>query len=254
MDYTRRDFLKQITSATLGAAGLLSYSGNNPAKSNRNESNPYALIPDGGTLLFQGDSITDAGRDRDDREANAGLGHGYTFLAAAQLLDDHAAEDIQIYNRGVSGDKAFQLADRWEADCLKLRPDLLSILVGVNDFWHTLGDYDGTVEVYEEDFMALIERTKQQLPEVQLIIGEPFVVKEGSKVSAEEWFPAFNEYQAAAKRVARKFEAAFIPYQEIFDEAGKRATPTYWTGDGVHPTLAGSNLMAEAWLETAKRV
>lgn len=239
--------------ATLGAAGWSTYEASGSVKAGTTARDSISIVPENGTVLFQGDSITDAGRNRDDTEANTGLGNGYAFLASAQLRDDHAAQNIQIYNRGVSGDKAFQLADRWETDCLQLRPDLLSILVGVNDFWHTLGDYDGTVEIYENDFMALLERTKRRLPEVQLIIGEPFVVKEGSAVT-DEWFPEFREYQSAAKRVARKFEAAFIPYQDIFDQAGKRATPTYWTADGVHPSLAGSNLMAEAWLQTVKRM
>lgn len=252
MDYTRRDFLKSITTATIGAAGISLYpAGQIKSKKQEDE---FGVIPNQGIVLFQGDSITDWGRNKDDMGPNSGLGHGYVFLASAFLRDKLAARNLECYNRGISGNKVFQLADRWEEDCLQLQPDLLSILIGVNDFWHTLSSgYNGTVDVYEEDLTALLNRTKEQLSDVQLVIGEPFTVKEGSAIN-EDWFPAFTEYQAVAKKLAQHFDAAFIPYQAIFDEAGKKASPTYWTEDGVHPTLAGSHLMAQAWLETVKRM
>ena len=252
MDYTRRDFLSTITAATLGAAGLTLSPVSTQTKFQSD--GKYAAIPEGGTVLFQGDSITDGGRNRKQAAANTGLGNGYAFLAAAQLRDELAARNLQIYNRGISGNKVFQLADRWPKDCLQFSPDLLSILIGVNDFWHTLNNYDGTVEVYRRDFESLLQRTKRQLPDAQLIVGEPFVVKEGSAIT-DDWFPVFKEYQHAARELASEFNAAFIPYQSIFNEAAKRSgSPTYWTNDGVHPTLAGSHLMAQAWLETAKRM
>src|SRR5699024_10207679 len=146
------------------------------------------------------------------------------------------------------------LADRWQDDTLDLKPDVLSILVGVNDFWHTLTNgYEGTPETYDRDFRALLRRTKEQLPEATLVIGEPYAVKEGSAVD-ENWFPDFRAYQKAARAIARDFGAGLIPYQSVFDGASKEVKPTYWTADGVHPTLAGSHLMAEAWLQTVKRV
>lgn len=253
-DYTRRSFLETITSATLGAMGASMIL---PAASNAMDSVTKAVvIPNGATILFQGDSITDAGRDKENKKPNDpwALGQGYAFLATAQLRHTLAAKDLECYNRGISGNKVFQLADRWEEDCLQLQPDVLSILIGVNDFWHTLShNYDGTVEVYEKDLRALLERTQSQLPDVQLIIGEPFAVKEGSAIN-ENWFPDFTGYQKAAKQIASDFGAAFIPYQSIFDKASSKVTPTYWTGDGVHPSLAGSQLMAQAWLETFKRL
>ncbi|MCW9709074.1 SGNH/GDSL hydrolase family protein [Fodinibius salsisoli] len=253
MDYTRRNFLQAITTATIGATGATIW----PSGSWKDDaagSQKFDIIEENATILFQGDSITDAGRDKENHGANQGLGGGYAFLATAQLRHTLAARSISCYNRGISGNKVFQLADRWQEEALALKPDVLSILIGVNDFWHTLNDYDGTVEVYEQDLRALLTRTKEQLPDVTLVIGEPFVVLEGSAVSEEEWMPDFKDYQQVAKEIARDFEAGFIPYQSIFDEASKEVEPTYWTGDGVHPSLAGSQLMAEAWLQTVNKM
>lgn len=200
-------------------------------------------------VVFQGDSITDAGRSRDDQSPNQAhsLGNGYVALAAAELLGEQPGPQWQCYNRGISGNKVFQLADRWEADCLDLAPDVLSILIGVNDFWHALEDYDGTVAVYERDFRALLERTKEALPDVRLIIGEPFAVEGGTAID-ERWAD-FASYRAAARRVARDYNAVWIPYQSLFDEALKQAPASYWCPDGVHPSPAGNYRMAQAWLD-----
>ncbi len=205
-------------------------------------------------ILFQGDSITDAHRKRDDNNCNspAGLGSGYPVLAAADLLSRYPGKSLNIYNKGVSGNKVYQLAERWQADCLDIKPSVLSILVGVNDFWHTLvNGYTGTITTYRDDYKALLDRTKQALPEVKLIIGEPYAVI-GIKAVDAKWYPAFNEYRQAARELAESFGASFIPYQEIYDKAQKSAPGSYWTADGVHPTLAGARLMAEAWLQTVK--
>lgn len=173
-------------------------------------------------------------------------------MAASGLLLQHADKNLKIYNRGISGNKVFQLSDRWDADCLALKPDVLSILIGVNDFWHTLsGNYKGTSKVYRDDFDKLLDRTKQQLPDVQLIIGEPFAVNHIKAVD-DKWYPTFNEYRAAARDMADKYKAVFIPYQAIFDKAQQSAPGVYWTGDGVHPSVAGAQLMAEAWRQTIK--
>jgi lysophospholipase L1-like esterase len=205
-------------------------------------------------ILFQGDSITDAGRNKEDMSYNNArvLGSGYSMLAAAGLLEEYAQLNLKIYNKGISGNKVYQLAERWDKDCLDLKPDILSILIGVNDFWHKLnGTYNGTVEIYRNDYIALLERTKKAIPNVKLIICEPFAVA-GVKAVDQKWYPDFYGYQKAAREIADKFNATFIPFQKIFDEAIKQAQGSYWTGDGVHPSLAGAQLMAEAWTEVIK--
>jgi lysophospholipase L1-like esterase len=205
-------------------------------------------------ILFQGDSITDAGRNKEDASFNAprALGSGYAMLAAAAMLEKYASLNLKIFNKGISGNKVFQLAERWDKDCLELKPDILSILIGVNDIWHKLnGQYSGTPDIYRRDYVALLERTQKALPDVKLIICEPFAVN-GVKAVDDKWYPEFFEYQKIARDIAEQFSAVFIPFQKLYDEAQKQAPGVYWTGDGVHPSLAGAQLMASAWLEGVK--
>ncbi len=247
---TRRDFIKKAGAGSLLALSFSqivaeAYAGNKPAK---------ISVAQDAVILFQGDSITDSGRNKEETTPNntRALGNGYPLLAASELLYIHAGKNLRIHNRGISGNKVYQLAERWDADCLDLKPTILSILIGVNDFWHTLnGKYTGTIETYRDDFKALLQRTKDKLPDAQLVIGEPFAVKDVKAVD-DTWFPRFNEYQKAAQEIAGQFNAVFIPYQRVFDRAVKSAPGSYWTSDGVHPTLAGSKLMAHAWMETVR--
>lgn len=247
---SRRSFLKNTALAGLAAVNIPQI----VSAAYRPEKDKKISLSNGDVVLFQGDSITDAGRKKSDQPANsmAGMGPGYAFLAAGEMLYRFPGKQLNCYNKGVSGNKVYQLAERWQADCLDLKPTVLSILVGVNDFWHTLTNgYQGTIKTYRDDYKALIDRTKQALPDVKLIIGEPYAVI-GVKAVDDKWYPAFNDYRAAARELAESYGAAFIPYQQIYDKAQKSAPGSYWTADGVHPTLAGARLMAEAWLQTVK--
>lgn len=229
--------IPEILSASMGSSGV-----------KRN-----SLLKDN-VILFQGDSITDAGRNKEDNSYNNAkvLGSGYPMLAGAALLEKYAALNLKVYNKGISGNKVYQLAERWDNDCLNIKPDVLSILIGVNDIWHKLnGQYNGTVDIYRKDYIALLERTKKALPNVKLIICEPFAVR-GVKAVDDKWYPEFYDYQKAAREIATQFGATFVPYQKIYDEAQKHAPGAYWTPDGVHPTLAGAQLMAQAWLAAVK--
>lgn len=213
----------------------------------------FTDIPEDLVILFQGDSVTDNGRHRSDYYANraAGLGFGYPFHAASALLGQYPKKNFRLYNRGISGHKVFELANRWEEDALMLQPDVLSILIGVNDFWHVLDfGYKGTVETYKADYRQLLSRTRKRLPNVKFIIGEPFALMGGTAIIEEKWIPKFAEYQRAAKEIAVEFDAAFIPYQSIFENALKEAPVSYWCPDGVHPSMAGHYLMTMNWLKT----
>lgn len=250
MSLERRQFLKQAALASTVFAGLgsdifpdLSDLSQEAADTNQ-------------VILFQGDSITDAGRNRESKGPNdgRGSGNGYAYQAMGQLLGGTPGAEWKCYNRGISGNKVYQLAERWQEDCLDLKPDVLSILIGVNDYWHMFnGKYDGTVEIYERDYRALLERTRTALPQVKLIICEPFAVKGGTAIK-EGWYPAFDDYRAAAARIASDFGAVFIPYQKIFDAACEKAPVSYWCPDGVHPSIAGGHLMAQAWLKALKKL
>ncbi len=239
----RRNFLR-IGGARLAAVATT------PFLAHASNTNKGKKLPENLTVLLQGDSITDAGRDKSKLGVNdtAGLGRGYAFQIVTSMLGSRPKANLQFYNRGISGNKVFQLADRWDKDCLDLKPDVLSILIGVNDFWHSLRDYDGTVEVYDADFRKLLDRTLKTLPNVKLIIGEPFAVKGGRAIN-DKWFPDFPEYQKSAAAIATDYNSQYIPFQKIFAEAQKVAPVSYWCPDGVHPSMAGAYLMKEAWLK-----
>jgi lysophospholipase L1-like esterase len=201
-------------------------------------------------ILFQGDSITDGGRNRrvaDENSASA-LGGGYPLIAASHMLRAHPDSGLRIFNRGVSGDKVPALQARWETDTIALKPDILSILVGVNDLWHKLtGGYAGTVADYESQYNGLLDGTRQALPNVRLVILEPFVLVTGA-VDAK-WYPEFDERRAVAARVAKRAKAMFVPLQSMFTQLSKSAPPSYWLADGVHPTIAGHAAIADRWRE-----
>ncbi len=200
-------------------------------------------------LLFQGDSITDVGRERDGASANHphSLGSGYALLAVSTLLSDTPELHWQCYNRGVGGDTVRDLAARWDADTLALAPDVLSILIGVNDYWYLRADdRNSTAERYEQAYRALLDRTRTALPDVSLMLGEPFVVPGASTVDAQ-WRSGLRPYQEAARRVATDYNATWIPYQSVFDEALEAKAASYWAADGIHPTPAGHARMAQAW-------
>ncbi len=206
-------------------------------------------------VLFQGDSITDANRRRGRKGPNdpAALGHGYVFHTAAELMRRYPELNLQIYDRGISGDKVYQLADRWERDCLDLKPDVLSILVGVNDYCHVhFHGFGGTLPEYVRDYDILLERTREHFPDVKLILGEPFLLEAGD-ITAEH-VQAITGYRDAARKLAEKYLAVWVPYQQVFFDALDRAPAEYWAPDGVHPTLAGHMLMSKAWLEAVDQL
>jgi len=243
-DLTRRGFITATTALVASARWPLTATAQPP------------LVPasstDGTVILFQGDSITDCGRNRADAQPNAAgaLGTGYPLLVAAAALATHPDRGLRFYNRGVSGNTVPDLEQRWAADTLELRPDVLSILIGVNDFWHKLGGgYTGTVQDYEDQYTRLLERTRLALPRVRLVVLEPFVLRCGAV--DDRWFPEFDARRAVAARVAAHARATFVPLQAMFDERARTAPPAYWAADGVHPTPAGHAVIAERWRRAA---
>ena len=246
---SRRKFFRNAGLGTAAVATLpLLGADNVPEVSSKKLSRFFSQ---GDVVLFQGDSITDAGRDRKEEYANnaRSFGGGYAHLAASWLLGNLPEKELTIYNRGISGNKVNQLADRWEKDCMELEPNVLSILIGVNDYWHFRnGKYDGTPEIYENDFRALLNRTKKKYPNIKLVICEPFILT-GTSAVDETWVEPFRPYQEAAQKISEEFEATWVPFQDAFDLAIEEAHPKYWANDGVHPSMAGAQLMASTWLD-----
>lgn len=249
MKLSRRTFFKRSAVQAAGLAAIPMIIAETVSGNGYAEGAPVPL-GSGATVLFQGDSITDAGRSREAQLANdaRSFGNGYALMAGASLLDQFPDKQLLVYNRGISGNKVYQLAERWQADCLDLNPSVVSVLIGVNDYWHKRNaQYNGTVEVYEGDYRALLKRTREALPGVQLVVCEPFSVDGGSAVG-EGWQDEFAPYREAARRIALEFETLWVPYHTLFQEALKHAPAAYWCPDGVHPSMAGAQLMARAWL------
>jgi lysophospholipase L1-like esterase len=209
--------------------------------------------PSGPVVLFQGDSITDCGRDRKNANPNAAdaLGNGYPLLIASALLAAQPGRGLRFFNRGVSGNTVPDLDARWQADTLDLAPDVLSILIGVNDYWHVLmGTYHGTVGDYEHQLETLLARTRTSRPGIRLVLLEPFTLRTG--VVKDSWFPEFDQRRAVARRVAERAGATFVPLQAMFDGLTANTPPAYWSADGVHPTPAGHGAIAKAWMDAVQ--
>ncbi len=196
-------------------------------------------------FLFQGDSITDANRD-DDHEDNFGFGYGYPLLLAADFMKNKKGE-FKFINRGVSGDKIVEIYARMKEDIINLKPDIMSILVGVNDVWHELNEQNGVAaEKYEKIYGMLIEELLEALPNLKIIILEPFVLKgTGTERYYDVFRPEVEKRADAAKRIAEKFNLKFVPLQSKFDEASTDGNTAYWLADGVHPTAAGHQIIKE---------
>lgn len=208
------------------------------------------MIRPDSTILFQGDSITDAGRHRDVTEPNlpAGLGFGYAARIAERLLAERPADNLKFLNRGISGHRVVDLYARWKVDAVNLKPDILSILIGVNDTWHEMMSGNGVeLDRYETVYRLMLAYTRQKLPDVQLVLCEPFVLLHG--VVTEAWVEEIAARQEIVRRMAREFNTLHIPFQTSLNHALLRAPAAHWTNDGVHLTAEGHALLAQCWLD-----
>lgn len=205
-------------------------------------------------ILFQGDSITDAGRSYDN---DAWAGYGYPTMVKGQLGYENPGRYI-FYNRGISGNRVVDVYARIKKDIINLKPDYMSILIGVNDVWHEFGGHNGVdAAKYEKIYGMLIEEIKEALPDIKIMILEPFVLCGPATQNTEEdparWDTFHTEVlarAAAARRVAEKYGLPFVELQNRFDKACEQADATYWLMDGVHPTAMGHDLIKRAWLDT----
>ncbi|HET6558299.1 MAG TPA: SGNH/GDSL hydrolase family protein [Prolixibacteraceae bacterium] len=211
----------------------------------------------GSVILFQGDSITDGNRGR-DADPNHIMGHGYQFTVASRWGAEYPEKELKFYNRGISGNKVIDLAARWQGDTLELKPTILSILVGVNDSTSVIHDWKPVVPVekYEEVYRQLLDQTKAALPEVLLVLCEPFIVPVGNvKNNWDRYYADIAKRQSVVRKLVQEYDAVFVPFQEVFDNAIKKAPASYWIWDGVHPTVAGHELMAREWIkQVGKRI
>lgn len=201
-------------------------------------------LSDHALILFQGDSITDAGRSREDLND---LGRGYALMTAAWLGQRWAEKGLRFVNRGVSGNRCADLVTRWQADCLDLRPDLVSIYIGINDTWRRYDSGSPTSAAeFEGHYRKLLGATRRALPAAQLVLVEPFVLPHPADRAA--WREDLDPKIAVVRALALEFGAVLVPLDGLFAQAAARRGPAYWAGDGVHPTPAGHALIARAWM------
>ena len=207
--------------------------------------NGEKMIQPNDHIVFYGDSITDAGRGRENC-TNANLGNGYVHLCAAQLLSQFPEYNLRITNKGISGNRVYDLESRLEEDVLAIEPTIVSVLIGINDTWR---QFDSGVLSPIEEFAASYRRVLEPLHQrdVRLVICEPFVLPVPEDRRA--WRPDVAARIAVCRDLAEEFDAAYVPFDGMFAAASSRAKAAYWAGDGVHPSLAGHALMADAWLD-----
>lgn len=211
---------------------------------------PMPVFHAGDTILFQGDSITDGGRWRKGHDFNHIMGQDYAYIIAAKLGAEYPEGNLTFINRGISGNRVVDLAARWQTDTMALRPDLLSILVGINDTLFA-GPGGETVDEYEQGYDHLIAETLAGLPHVKIVLGEPFLLPVGKhEANYTEELKRVKKRQQVVERLAAKYHLPLVMYQDVFDQACQRAPADHWSWDGVHPTYAGHWLMVQAWLKT----
>jgi acyl-CoA thioesterase-1 len=205
------------------------------------------LLQNGDIVLFQGDSITDAGRDRSNPQD---LGCGYAMIAASWFQALYPEKEIRFLNRGIAGDRTKDLVKRWQKDCLNLRPTWLSLLIGINDTWRRYDNNEATLtQAFEDMYRTLLDRATAT-GNTRLILCEPFVLP--TPPDRVRWREDLDPKIAVVRRLAQEYNALLIPFDEIFAQAATRREPAFWAFDGVHPTTAGHALMAQAWLRAVK--
>jgi len=205
------------------------------------------------TLVFQGDSITDAGRDR---EYDGNLGNGYVNMVAGALLYEFASDPLDIRNRGISGNRTRDLLNRWRGDCIDLKPDFLSLYIGVNNTWRRYDRDDPTpADVFRRELHDLLDQSFDQTPATPAatVLLEPFVLDAPAGTKAH-WHEDLDPKREIVRHAAETYGTRFIPLQRLFHDALKRAPSDYWAPDGIHPSPAGHALIARAWLDTMRPV
>ncbi len=204
-------------------------------------------------ILFFGDSITDANRNRESDCTLGAYGLGFVRSVAGTLMCE-APDKYEIINRGIGGNRLVDLYARVKIDCWNLEPDVLNILIGVNDVWHEVAAKNGVeIDRFENVYRMMLKETKERLPNTKIIICEPFILK--GKVTEEKYdeFLAVKEYAKVAKKIAEEFHCYFLPLQEKIDAFAEKYGVEACLSDGVHPAVGGAQLIANEWLKLFKK-
>lgn len=251
MENSRRDFLKK---AGLASAAAISLPGIISA-SEKKETCKKKIGKSGLKILFQGDSITDGNRTRDN-DWNHIMGHGYAYLISSRLWFENPDKNYMFLNRGISGNRIRDLEKRWKENTIDLKPDILSILAGVNDVHAIVGKNDPEpAEKFEERYRNLISKTKEVLPDTKIVICEPFIWPlSWVKDEFDIWKKEMEKCQKIVRKLAEEYNSVFVELQEPFNKACKKAPMEYWIWDGIHPMPAGHELIAREWIRKTEHL
>lgn len=219
-------------------------------------------------ILFQGDSITDCYRAYNESpdffvrlcskiKKRSALGEGYASVAAQMLGENHSC-----VNRGISGNKITDVYERRNRDIFDIRPDCMSLLIGVNDIWHGLDKNNGTSpETFEKTYDALIREIKEKLPETKIMLMEPFVLEASAtqaRPDAPDRYDVFRmgvtQLAQIVRQLALRHNLTFISLQQKLDEAAELTEPSLILSDGVHPTDKGHRIIAEEWIKAFENI
>jgi lysophospholipase L1-like esterase len=203
-------------------------------------------IQDDAVVLFQGDSITDAGRDR---AVPKDMGFGYAMMAASWFNALYPERHVKFRNRGISGDRVKDLLVRWDVDTIMLtpKPTWVSILAGVNNTWRAFDSNDPTTPaIFERQYRRLLNRTIEGISGVRIVLCDPFMLPVSEW--QQTWRPDLEAKIAIVQQLAREFNTIHVPLDSIFAEASARRKAAFWLPDGVHPSQAGAALIAQSWL------
>ncbi|MBQ8657963.1 MAG: SGNH/GDSL hydrolase family protein [Clostridia bacterium] len=205
-------------------------------------------------ILFYGDSITDDSRNREIDFKGSSYGFGYVRAVAGKLLSENPLK-YEIYNRGISGNRITDLYSRVKIHCWNLEPDVLSILIGVNDVWHEFGGGRNGVDIkrFEKVYRMLLEDTKEVLPNVKILLIEPFILQGSATQAQWDLFLQVKDYAKVVEKLAKEYDTLYMPLQEKFDQAAAQYGAQAYLADGVHPTVAGAQLIADEWIKIFKR-
>ncbi len=202
------------------------------------------LIQPNMTVLFQGDSITDVGRDRETDD----LGRGYARIASGLFTAKYPSMNVTFLNKGISGNRTSDLLARWEEDCLALKPDFLSILIGINDTWRRFdSNLPTTTEQYESNYRELLTQVRDRLGDIPILIIEPFLMP--FVPDKLNWREDLDPKIHAARKIAQEFHAYYLPLDGLFSAKSIECGYKVWSADGVHPSLAGHALIAQEWMK-----
>jgi lysophospholipase L1-like esterase len=244
---SRRNFISLLTAVVPGTALA--------AQLHSSEVNPVGKSIQPFSIMFQGDSITDGNRGR-DADPNHIMGHGYAFCIAARMGADYPERNLKFINRGISGNTITDLEGRWQKDTLDHKPDVVSILIGVNDVLAALSNGIKVGNEFEVTLRQLVNTTREALPAAVIVLGEPFILPVGMVLKNQsQWNASIALAEGATRNIAREFNCVLIEYQKTFTDACRRAPAEYWIWDGIHPTYSGHELMAREWIaQVRKRV